>query len=291
MQNLKQNKSKNPFREDPTRTLTLRNRAVREINRRFGKIKQLINESLVKNNALQINARALTESDFIFMRTPEKLERFDVWLDSGISELILSGSTTVNSPDVNWLLVYLQESYIRGVKGSNAAFARTYGRNEVPERVIPITTPIHVESMQMLFTRDFNQLKGITQAMSQQMNYILSKRVLEGKGIRKIAKELNDRVDKIGISRSRLLARTEIINAKNLASIVEADEISGFLGEPVVFQWFAGSDARVRDEHRRRDNKYYTKEKVMGLIGEPNCRCAVEMVSISLLPDDAKVIE
>ena len=83
-------KKKNLLRDDPTRTLTLRNKAVSNINGKFGKIKQLISESIVKNKVFVENASSLKPESFVFLRTPEKLEAFDKWLEGVIDELILS---------------------------------------------------------------------------------------------------------------------------------------------------------------------------------------------------------
>ncbi len=283
-------KAKNLLANDPTRTLTLRNRAVGEINRRYGQIKKLITTSLVKNKIFLENADALKPSDFVFLRTPEKLERFDIWLEQIVAEIILSGSTSVNNPELNWLLKYIEESYVRGSKRGNNSLAREFGRNQVPVQINPLTVPFHVERLQFLFTRDFAQLKGITETMSQQINYELSQGLLQGQGIKKIARNMTNRVDAIGIARSRLLARTEIVNTLNLATLNEAELLEAQLGEEIVAIWVTSLDGRERPTHRSRDNRYYSIEKVSTLIGEPNCRCAVELVPINRVPEGVSVI-
>lgn len=279
----------NPLREDPTRTLTLRNRAVGEINRRFGKIKQLITQSIVKNKVFVDNVEPLEKSNFVFLRTPEKLERFDVWLQVAIQEIILSGSVDLNSPQLNWLLPYLEQAYFRGAQGTNNNLATIYGRNQIPARVAIATVPFHVEKLQLLFSRDFAQLKGISDYMAQQISYELSQGLLQGQNPRKIAKSLNNRVDKIGITRARLLARTEIVNAHNLGRINEGKVLQGLLGEEIVYEWITSGDSRVRPTHNLRGQNYYSYEKVIQLIGEYNCRCAIVAVPISRIPKGTKI--
>lgn len=280
----------NALAEDPTRTATLRKRAVGEINRRYGRIKKLISESIVKNKIFVENANALQQSDFVFLRSPQKLERFDVWLEGTINEIILSGDTSLTSQHLNWLLEYFQSSYERGAKQANNELARVFGRNQVPVRVSVATIPFHVEKLQLIFSRDFAQLKGITEAMSQQINYELSRAILEGQNPRKVASTLNDRVDKIGITRSRLLARTEIINTHNLGKINEGQYLSELLGEEVVYHWITSGDIKVRPTHMARNDKYYSYDKVQTLIGEPNCRCAVVAIPISSVPDGVAIL-
>ena len=78
--------NKNLYRDDPTRTLTLRNKAVSEINRRFKKLDNLIFESIAKNKIFE-NAEALKKDEFVFLRDDQKLDRFNIWLDQTINEL------------------------------------------------------------------------------------------------------------------------------------------------------------------------------------------------------------
>lgn len=287
-------RAKNPLSDDPTRTVTLRKRAVSEINSRFGKIKQLITKSLVDNKIFAENVNPLQSSDFVFLRSPEKLEHFDVWLKQAINEIVLAGDVNVNSSQLHWMLEYFKGSYVRGIKSANNIFASIYGRNAIPEIINPLNVPFHVERLQFLFTRDFAQLKGITETMSQQISYELSQGLLQGKGIKHIAREINKRVDGIGIARSRLLARTEIVNTLNLGRLNETEMLSNQLGEDIVFLWISGSDARVRQTHRQRGtypNNYFSPDKVAQLIGEPNCRCAITPVPISRVPEDIEVIK
>ena len=54
--------------DDPTRTITLRNKAVSEINRRFKQLNRLIVESVKENKIFIDNAQALRKEEFIFLR-------------------------------------------------------------------------------------------------------------------------------------------------------------------------------------------------------------------------------
>ena len=100
---------------------------------------------------------------------------------------------------------------------------------------------------------------------------------------------MNARVDKIGISRSRLIARTEIINAHKLGKIMEGQALQELLGEEIVYRWKTSGDTVVRPEHVGRNLKYYSFTRVLQLIGEPNCRCAVTVVPNSRVPEGAVI--
>ena len=282
-------RSKNLLKTDPTRTITLRNRGVGEINRKYTKVQRLVTESIVTNKIFS-NARALAQNDFVFLRSPDKLEAFDVWLTSILNEIILGGTTTPNSAQLNWMLNYFKESYVRGVKKTNNNFAGIYGRNQIPNREDVFSIPYHIAKTSLLFTRNFAQLKGITDVVSQQLSFYLSEGLLKGQNPNKIAKTLNERIDVIGKTRSRLLARTEIINTHNLGMINEGQALGELLGENVYYEWITAEDILVRDSHISRNNKFYTYEKVAQLIGEPNCRCAAPAIPESQLPAGAKVI-
>ena len=219
-----------------------------------------------------------------------RLERFDIWLRQISEELILPGGVTVTSSDLNWLLEYFKEAYDRGVSKSNSDLARTLGRNQIPEIFSAFDLPYHIEKTGFLFSRDFTQLRGITEAMGQQINLHLSDGLLQGYNPKKIAKKLNERVDKIGITRSKLLARTEIINTHNLGYVNEGLRLSEVLGEEVVYEWISSGDGKVRPEHTTRNRKIYSYDKVIQLIGEPNCRCSIGAIPIAEIEDKSKVI-
>ena len=279
--------------DDPTRTLTLRNKAVAEITRRFKQLNRLIIESVKDNKIFLDNAQALKKEEFIFLRDGDKLKKFDAWLQGAISEIILSGSVRKDDPNINWLLAYIDTAYRKGIKKSTSVMLQRLGKNVIPDLINLVNLPPHARAMELIFTRDFDQLKGITEAMSQQISYIISEGILQGENPNDMAKRITDRVEKIGITRAKLLARTEVINAFNLARINNVDAYSDFLGEEVVFRWISGVDARVRDTHRERNNKFYSKEKVTPLIGEPNCRCTITEIPVSLLElvyDNPKVL-
>lgn len=281
--------AKNPFKEDPTRTATLRSRAVSEISRRYNQVDRLVRESIVTNKIFVDNARALDGRDFVFLRDPDKLARFDVWLDQILAELILQGTANPTSSELNWLLMYFKDAYARGVKKTNNNLANTVGRNQIPIRVDVFGIPYHIDRVAFLFSRDFTQLSGITEAVSQQLNLHLSQGLLQGQSPRTIAKTLSDRIDKIGKTRANLLARTEIINAHNLGAINEGKALEDIIGEEVVYAWDTSGDGKVRPDHIRRDNKYYSHDKVVTLIGEPNCRCSVTATPISHVPEGVTV--
>lgn len=101
-----------------------------------------------------------------------------------------------------------------------------------------------VHNCGLLYTRTFNELKGITEAMDQQISRVLSEGMAQGLGPAKIARNITDRVDKIGITRARTMARTEVIRAHHVATINTYREAQ-VEGVRVKAEWSTAGDMRV----------------------------------------------
>jgi len=285
----------NNRQKDPTMTVTIRNKAVSQINRRFNNIKRVIKETLVGNNILDnidsSQLKAAPKSRFQYKYDSDKIDEFIKWLREQFNEEILKGSTT---PRDNWLIFFIDVAYKRGASKLKYLF----DKKSIFKGSI-YTHPIHVERSGLLFTRVYSQLKGVTDTMEQQISHVLSDGMIKGKNPKIIADEMSDRVEKIGKVRSRLIARTEIVRAHNIASINEAEILESSAGEKVKLIWQTALDGRERPSHRRRHRKVYDKDEAMQLIGEPNCRCSVtawfdefgQTDDVSLRPKDVKNLQ
>ena len=120
----------------------------------------------------------------------------------------------------------------------------------------------------------FTELEGITASMDAQIADVLATGIVEGVGPEEMARRINNRVDKIGLTRSRMIARTEVVQTFNQAAAFEYQRASAVIGEEILIQWLTAEDERVRSSHRERNMVVYTQEEYSDLIGEPNCRCA-----------------
>ena len=267
---------------DPTRTLTLRRKAVGQVNRRFTAIQKVITESLVTNQVLA-NAEAATRRRFEYLAHADKQEEFMAWLNEQVQaeifetqqrRVMLQDEPPVNRHREFWLVAFIGAGYDSGVKAARHKFSKVFLDAGLDASSV-YANPAHIERAEVLFSRVYRQLDGVTGAMEGQMATILSDGMIQGKNPYTVAKSLNERVDKIGKVRARLIARTEIVNAHQQASIVEGEELSRMLGEEVKYQWHTALDGRERPSHRARHRKIYTKEQVAALVGEPNCRCSV----------------
>lgn len=288
------------FPTDPTRTVGIRKRWIGQYTRRFRGLKGRINRLLLKGDDGGIPApfiNQLKTNAFEYTNDPESVSEFMFWLQQQINALLFTDDATAQTI---WQNQYIDQAYLRGIRFSKAELKRlgapptffppedllniqgtampVLGAGIGYSTIGSIINPIHLEAIQLLYIREFDALKGITAEMSKQISRILVDGVEQGYGVRKLAKLINDRVDKIGLTRSKLLARTETIRAYNIANINEYDSFAQIVDITPMFAWVTAGDGRVRPTHAARNTRTtgrtYTKAQILRLIGEPNCRCA-----------------
>ena len=276
-------------RKDPTNTLELRGRAMNEINLRFRRLQRKIAQKLNNKGVLVGNEER--RDGFVYVWAAGLLEEFQAWLHDQIEQEILSTSAAGvaglisgqpaasvvagSAAAKHWLNVYVGTSYSKGARRANEAISKMLPDGQELPNASVLTNPYHVRRAKLIFTRVFSQLKGITETMEGQIAKVMSEGIIQGQNPYDVARNINDRVEKIGRTRSRLLARTEMINANNQAVIQETIIDEGIVGGEIMMLWLTRLDGLERPSHRLRHKKVYTKEKVQPLLGEPNCRCAV----------------
>lgn len=265
---------------DPTQTLTLRRKFERDLDKRFNQLKRLIVESLVANDALglKVNAQAAGTRAFAFSRSSQKVEAFMAWLRGAQDELILEvnrGTRRAVTGNSLWADVYLDTAYQRGLA---LASSKLQGVGvSVSENYINSAwyRPVHADSIGLIYTRTYSDLKGITEAMDTQISRVLAQGLAEGRSSDSIARDLADRVDKIGKTRARNLARTEIVNAVSEASLNSYEE-AGLEGVGLEAEFTTSGDEAVcqKCEDLAKGGPY-TIAQARGLIpAHPGCRCA-----------------
>lgn len=276
--------------KDPTRTVVSRKAWIIELNKRFNKLKKSINNFIIVGDDISTNA-------FDYQSNPQAIVEFLAFLNSKVDLFIFENEVSAGSTVVDfWQNRYINLPYQRGIKIAQAQLRRLdvplastlQGVQPAPVAgtaqsflgagigsQLVFDRPIHLDAIQVLYTRDYAQLRGVTDVMSAQMSRILADGIEKGLNVNKTAKNLSDRLDKIGKTRSKLIARTETVRAYNIGVINEAEELAKEHGLSVKFEWFTSEDERVRATHVVRHKKQYTKKQVLNLIGEPNCRCSV----------------
>lgn len=258
---------------DPAGLLPLKYQMIKDVEERFKWIQAIITEALAVRDVLDLNnansnvvtlekklvknisltveqaVDMLESRAFNFTTSASKIQGFMDWLEDmeevGVLETFLRPgrvSTGIKQP---WSNLYIDSAYQKGILRSrqemeSAGIDITKLDND-PDREVDIlfNKPFHAERVALLHTRTFNELKGITKEMDRQISNILAEGMVDGKSGKQIARELNNRVQKIGITRARTLARTEIQRAHHQANIneYEAAQVQGVV---VLAEWATG---------------------------------------------------
>lgn len=268
------------LRRDPTFTLTLRKAFVAAMEMRFNGLKRDIRVSIVDNDCFGLTTperrlsfqEALETEYFRFARSDDKIKGFMAWLEAQEKAGVLEITTRFGTGGIEgaWTDTYIQTAYQKGIIRARKELKKA-GRGVAEPGQIPggmatvFNQPIHADRLGLLYTRTFNELKGVTESMNQGISRVLAQGIAEGKNPRTIARELNDRVDKIGKHRARILARTEVIRAHHVATIQEY-KLYGIEGVKVKAEWLtAGFNVCPQCEDLEAGGPY-TLEKIEPMI-------------------------
>lgn len=286
---------------DPTRTTTLRNAFARDMSRRFRELTQVIKIAVVDKDCfglVPIQSNQLQEPGyqaFNFPRLQDKVEAFMVWLrqqeERGLLQTIEARRIGAAVEEA-WTNIYILDSYKRGVQ--RARYEMRNAGYDVPTIEasggieVVMGNPFHIDRVGLVYTRAYEQLKGITAAMDTQISQILAQGMVDGDNplrlARKLVATINGGGAELGITdtlgryipakrRAEMLARTEIIRAHHQANIQEYMNWQ-VLGIEVVAEWSTAGDERVCDQCAGLHGNRYTLKEIEHMIPvHPNCRC------------------
>jgi SPP1 gp7 family putative phage head morphogenesis protein len=271
-------------RLDPTNTTLIRKGWAREASRRFTWLKRRVWQVIVTEDGFglgPIPKGIITNAGrFAFKSAPRKHTDFMQWLMSEEERGVLStslGTPIASSASSTWQNVYIDSAYKRGithaVDQSNAAGGST------SERFIDaaLSREIHADSVGIIYSRAYTDLKGITDAMDQQISRELAAGLVRGDGAQVIASAINKKVDNIGKYRAEMLARTETIYAYNEAQLNSFEEL-GINGVSVLAEWSTAGDDRVCPKCDALEGRIFTIREARGMLPlHPNCRCGWQM--------------
>lgn len=254
-------------RLDPTRTITMQRAFEAELYRRFNKLRGDIIKALVDGTDLTAFA-----SIYDFPTDGEKVAAFMVWLDKKVQQDVL-GASGRTAPA--WLQRRIAPAYDRGVRRAQVELRKAAPASLPDAMKTPlgsIAAAAHADRMGAIYTRAFSDLKGITDEMDKQIARILTDGIRAGENPRKLAVAINNRVAKVGISRARTLARTEIVRAHHVATIEEYRQ-AGVVSVGVQAEWKTAG-FNVCPECQEMEGRIFTLDEIEGMIPlHPNCRC------------------
>ena len=289
---------------DPTRTTALRSVFSNEMKRRFVELTRVIVKAIDERDCFglkrsKVHALQVTPPGyeaFAFARNQEKMEAFMKWLQEQVDKGMLSVGEYKQigtAIEKAWTDLYILDSYKRGIIRARMEMRKAgYDVPSIEDTggvMMSMGMPMHIDRLGLLFTRAFNELKGITDAMDAQISRILAQGLADGDGplllARKLVSVINGQgIGELGITdalgrfipamrRAELLARTEIIRAFTEAALQEYKNW-GVEGVNVQAEWRTAGDDRVCSICSSMEGQVFTLEEASGKIpAHPACRC------------------
>lgn len=288
---LRSDHSAGPGGKDPTRTTSLRQKYAAKLRGKFADINTQIRKGVVDEDVFGLEGEALAQPlpTFEYQTDPEKVDGFMEWLrrqqKRGVLEVIQRDGNT-----------YVRSAYSSGIRYADARLNEQ--GVQVPDQTLQSTfnQPVHRDALQLLYTRNYEALQGITTEVSKQVSDELTQGFAQGWNPNKIARNITDRVDKIGKTRATVMARTEVINAHSTATLNRFEQ-AGASGVTVKAEWSTAGDRRVCPICQALEGNVYTikearsstfrysagDDEAPSLSGEypvkppahPQCRCAL----------------
>lgn len=248
------------IRLDPSKTGLIRKKMEQDITGRLRRLRARINKYDFDAGKVIGNSDAA------------RLKRFEKWMAKEID--IATGS-----PDI-WKQ-YIDQTYTKGTKGMYSAATRREAIAKSlasPDQFVraSLLRPVTVSKLKMLASLTYTDLTGVTSAMSSQMSRIMVEGLARGDNPRVIARTMAKRVDKIGITRARMVARHNIIKTHAEAQLDTLESL-GKTEVSVLAEWNAASDACPLCQPL--NGVVMTIKEARGLIPRHvNCRCAFSPV-------------
>lgn len=267
-------------RQDPTETTTLRKEYAGKASKRYRRVKGQLRR-VVTADGDPLGFAGNVPDRYSFPTNPgEKAEAFHEWVDAALRDEVLERPN-----GARWTDKYVRSGYGSGLDHADAALkAQGVAVDPVDLRDV-FNMPVHRNTLEMLYTRQFEALKGINQAVGTEISRVFTEAFAEGVNPRVAARRLNDRVDKIGITRARTMARTEIVRTHNWAALDRYESVMGGDAKvTVVAEWTTAGDDRVCSRCAALEGaRFKLKEARTMIPAHPRCRCTV----VPIVDEDA----
>jgi SPP1 gp7 family putative phage head morphogenesis protein len=219
--------------------------------------------------------KKLTSNRWRFDTNPEKLRQFKEWLRAQFN------ATLRGKSDEELWAAYIEAGFR---KGAGRAFDDTNRRTRWQRRDFYEGTrsqflrtafgqPESVDKVKLLASRSFDDLENVTADMATKMTRALTDGLVQGKGPREIARDLNAQTD-MGQERALTIARTEIIRAHAEGQLTALEDL-GVEEVGVTVEWMITDDEALCPKCAAMQGVILKLSEAHGLIpAHPNCRCA-----------------
>ena len=291
---------------DPTRTTQLRNAFASDLKKRFRRLRGLIRKAVVDQDVFGMRTGVSGYKNFMvhnvppaqafaFTRSQEKISGFMQWLQRQADRELLTIGTMPQAGgaiDTAWTNMYVADSYKRGVMRANYEMGKAgYSVPNIQQQGgidAVMGTPFHMDRVGVIYSRVFEELKGITSQMDTQISRVLAQGMIDGDGPALLARKMNAVIRgggaDLGITdslgrfipaerRAVIMARTEVIRAHHLGMMREYRnwELEGVY---IKAEHSTAGDERVCLQCSGMEGDEYTLEQAENAIPvHPQCRC------------------
>ena len=256
-------------RDEPTVTASLRDRYMADVYKRFRRVKGLTRETVASNDALRLGSARLARParDFQFEDNARKEAAFMRWFQGALDDEVLEPAPMTSVLEgQHWTGTYVRSASQKGVEYANRQLEAE--GLDVGDAANAFNKPIHQSKLRQLYRRNYTALEGITSAVDKEVSRTLSESLAEGVNPREGARRLNDRVDSVGITRARTMARTEILHSHHSHAATRYRDMGVDQVEIITYE----PCQRCR---ALKANEPYSVDEVENILpNHPNCVCA-----------------
>ena len=271
-----------PTRTDPQRLTLLRRQFERDLKKRFRNLAREIRKLVIGLDVFGLGESPLLfnveRRAWSFQTNPQKLASFRRWLQEQIDVGILE----VAGDGKPWNAKYIESAYNKGVTRAfvdvrSAKLQEKLGFLDATKEEFlrsSFSQPGRLTKVEFLFTRTFEELRGVSNEMARRLNRTLAIGLAEGRGARQIAREMAANISGLSRQRAQVIARTELAAAHSEGQL-DAFEDLGIEEVGVFAEWSTAGDDRVCPICAPNEAQLFTIKDARGLIpAHPNCRCA-----------------
>jgi len=274
---------------DPSRTYSLRMRYVRDIRRRLRWLDKELWNLIVTMDAfgleetkpfqLSMQQNAIRHQ-YKFLTNPQKVKQFRTWLTQQVNAGVLETDAVLGKKA--WTATYVDSAYHKGMMRSYTDVHKAdlvvspawYGGSQEQFLKSAFLQPEMISKIEMLYERAFENMKGLTDTMKNQLGRILADGVAHGQGARKVAREMRKSIKTLSRGRASTIARTEIVYA-HAEGQLDSFTLLGVKEVSAKVEWSTAGDDRVCPYCADQEGEVYKIEDAHGLIPHhPNGRCA-----------------
>lgn len=232
-------------KHDPTKTATRVNQASAQMRRRIGEAQKACYDYVIN-----MRMQRLTTNQYTF-------ELYEGVLDDAAFDL--SRLLEEKMIGDNWLATeYVEPSYTSGAARARSTLA-TQVNGVDKELLYLVSLPAYKLRTDLVRSRVFEGMKGLTNDMSKDLSRILGNAVMDGLNPKSVATEIAEAIGSSS-SRAMTIARTEITTALRRGRLDEGDEVAVETGMKVMYMHISAFAPTSRPSHVARHGEIFSSE-------------------------------